>query len=96
MIKTIFILDISGSMSDAQIKKGMDFIYDKGIRPKGIICTEIESPSIFCWSPLVSSLYQMVDKLRKTYPESYIHFVGDEFQLNEDLKLVDQVTVVPL
>jgi hypothetical protein len=91
MIKTIFILDISGSMSDAQIKKGIETIYTKGILLSGR-----EAPAIFCWNPLESSLYQKVVEIKRTYPESSIHFVGDEFQFNEDLKLVDQVTTISL
>lgn len=92
MIKTIFILDISGSMSDAQIKKGMDIIYTKGILLSGR-----EPPVMFCWNPLETRhLYQLVAEIKKSYPESSIHLVSDGYINPDDLILVDQLSEITL
>jgi hypothetical protein len=89
MIKTIFILDTSGSMTEDQIKKGIEIIYTKGD------ISGRESPAIFCWNSLEQRFPEFVNSLKSTYPQSTIHLVGDAYFTEEDLQMVDQVTVVP-
>lgn len=88
-MKTIFILDTSGSMSDNQIREGMKII------SSNVDIYNRKAIAIFCWSGLDQTFPTLIFDIKKLYPNASIHFVGDGLLIEEDLLMVDQVTVVP-
>jgi hypothetical protein len=89
MIKTIFILDTSGSMSDNQIREGMKII------SSNVDIYNRKVMAIFFWSGLDQTFLSLVTDLKKLYPLVTTHLIGDGFFTEEELLMVDQVTVVP-
>lgn len=90
-MKSIYILDVSGSMTEDMIERGhqsINLLIDMKDEK------EDETALVVEWNPIGGLFCWLVEDLRKYCPEAKLHYICDQYQIVEDIMLVDHVTII--